>query len=251
MSSHYYSSKSAISAFSNRVTAGQLIDNCDSHMLINILEAVYDFVVIFDDELVLLDCSKSFSEYFNQDYSLMVGKNLRYIIPEFEKKDLYSEFKLTCDRMGYYEHDNFALDDPNLYKQPIYVRFKMYPMNSLIICTAEDITVRIQYDILRQKYSQLLTKNEQMELLLSNSENNSLHIKNSEANLEVILQKQKNFTVREIEVSMLIIQGKSTKEIAETLYISNKAINFHRSNIRSKLGITNSKVSLKSSLLDL
>ncbi|UYO64660.1 helix-turn-helix transcriptional regulator [Acetobacterium wieringae] len=66
-----------------------------------------------------------------------------------------------------------------------------------------------------------------------------------------MLQKQKYFTVREIEVSMLIIQGKSTKEIAESLFISNKAINFHRSNIRRKLGITNSKVSLKSSLLDL
>lgn len=251
MSSHYLSSKSTVSTLTDRVSAGQLLDKCDPSMLINILEAVYDFVTIFDDELVLLDCSKSFLEYFNANYDMMVGKNLRYIIPEFEKKDLYSEFKLSCDRIGYYEHDNFALDDPNLYKQPIYVRFKMYPMNSLIICTAEDITVRIQYDILKQKYSQLLVKNEHLELLLSTSENNHLQIKDCETNLEEILQKQKNFTIRETEVSMLIIQGKSTKEIAEALFISSKAINFHRSNIRKKLGLINSKTSLKAALLDL
>lgn len=43
-------------------------------------------------------------------------------------------------------------------------------------------------------------------------------------------------TAREREVATLVLQGRTSKEIAETLHVSPKAVDFHRTNIRRKLG---------------
>ena len=59
------------------------------------------------------------------------------------------------------------------------------------------------------------------------------------------------FTPAEIKVSNLIKDGKSTKEISELLNISAQGIEFHRKNIREKLGLVNKKVNLRSYLLSL
>ncbi len=55
----------------------------------------------------------------------------------------------------------------------------------------------------------------------------------------------------EIEVAGYIKYGKTTKEIAEILNLSDRTIEFHRANIRKKLGIQNKKVGLRSQLLSI
>jgi PAS domain S-box-containing protein len=52
----------------------------------------------------------------------------------------------------------------------------------------------------------------------------------------------------EIQVINLIKQGKTTKEIAETMNLATSTIDFHRNNIRSKFGIKNKKINLTSYL---
>ena len=60
-----------------------------------------------------------------------------------------------------------------------------------------------------------------------------------------------NLTPREMHVANFIRDGKSSKEIAEILKVSTGTINFHRNNIRNKLGLKNNKVGLGASLLSI
>ncbi|MDO9112007.1 MAG: LuxR C-terminal-related transcriptional regulator, partial [Desulfatirhabdiaceae bacterium] len=58
-------------------------------------------------------------------------------------------------------------------------------------------------------------------------------------------------TPGEIHVATLVREGLTTKEIAGTLYISAHAVDFHRKNIRSKLGLNRKKSNLRSYLISL
>ena len=45
-------------------------------------------------------------------------------------------------------------------------------------------------------------------------------------------------TKREIEVLSLVIEGRSSKEVADLLYVSKRTVDFHLANIYDKLQVT-------------
>jgi len=69
--------------------------------------------------------------------------------------------------------------------------------------------------------------------------------------LRTLTSKYLSLTPREIQVATLIKEGKTTKDITEVINISATAVDFHRKNIRLKLGIKNTKANLRSYLLTL
>jgi PAS domain S-box-containing protein len=59
------------------------------------------------------------------------------------------------------------------------------------------------------------------------------------------------FTPTELQVTNLIKQGKTTKAIADIMNLALSTVNFHRDNIRIKLGIKNKKANLRSYLISI
>jgi DNA-binding NarL/FixJ family response regulator len=55
-----------------------------------------------------------------------------------------------------------------------------------------------------------------------------------------------NFTPKEIMVASLIKDGRTTKDIAETMGVGTSAIDSHRNRIRKKLGLNKRTVNLQS-----
>jgi len=60
-----------------------------------------------------------------------------------------------------------------------------------------------------------------------------------------------NLTPTEIQVASLVKGGRTSKEIAELLNSSRRAIEFHRDSLRNKFGLKNKKANLRSFLLSL
>lgn len=58
-------------------------------------------------------------------------------------------------------------------------------------------------------------------------------------------------TPQEMKIATLIKDGKSSKEIADLLNLSETTIHFHRKNLRIKFGLTNKRTNLRSYLLSL
>ncbi|MBT8489708.1 MAG: PAS domain-containing protein [Deltaproteobacteria bacterium] len=58
-------------------------------------------------------------------------------------------------------------------------------------------------------------------------------------------------TPKELHVATLVKEGKTNKDIANLLHLSVRSVEFHRDNIRNKLGLKNKKANLQSFLLSL
>jgi len=66
-----------------------------------------------------------------------------------------------------------------------------------------------------------------------------------------LYSKYLSLSPTEIQIANFIKNGKTSKEIAELLYLSASTIESHRKNIRKKIGLTNKKTNLRTHLLSI
>ena len=59
-------------------------------------------------------------------------------------------------------------------------------------------------------------------------------------NDEQVQDEPVKLTKREVEVLTLVIEGKSSKEVADLLFVSKRTVDFHLANIYDKLQVTKS-----------
>lgn len=69
--------------------------------------------------------------------------------------------------------------------------------------------------------------------------------------LRTVSSRFSNLTPREIEIISLIKEGRSTKEISKILNTAQRTIDFHRNNIRKKMGISSKKTNLRTFIMTL
>jgi len=90
------------------------------------------------------------------------------------------------------------------------------------------------------------------------NERQNAHLNVLELNLNEMISRFQGYhppnlymklTAAEREVANLVRHGKTSKEIAEILNVSAQTIDFHRQNIREKIGIRNKKANLRTHLL--
>ena len=58
-------------------------------------------------------------------------------------------------------------------------------------------------------------------------------------------------TPQEMQIAALVKDGKTSKEIADVLNVSETTVNFHRKNLRVKFGLTNKRTNLRSYLMSI
>jgi len=113
--------------------------------------------------------------------------------------------------------------------------------------------------IIRQIKSMIMPHVSKLRHLLSDNASARFHVEAVEANLRNIssslssriAETMEVLTPTEGEIVQMIIHGRSTKEIANTLARETSTVEFHRNNIRRKLGLTNQRQSLRQFLLSL
>ena len=118
----------------------------------------------------------------------------------------------------------------------------------------QDLEERVAYNIkeILEPHLKLLKNsplNKHQKVYLEILENNFKEI--ASPFLKILSDTMQKLTPTEIQVINLIKQNKGSKEIADYMGISPRTIEFHRDNIREKLGIKNQKINLKTYLLSM
>lgn len=130
---------------------------------------------------------------------------------------------------------------------------------SVLLGKLENSRQEFEDQILRQITGLVLPHVLKLKRRLAGQEADEALVEIVEANLKQVTSSfanrltsvLKNLTPAEAEIALMVINGQTTKDIARALSRDKSTIDFHRNNIRKKLGLSHRGVNLRSHLLSL
>lgn len=129
----------------------------------------------------------------------------------------------------------------------------------VLLSNLESSRLDFEEQILRQIKGLILPHVAKLRQAIGEQEPNRSYLDLVETNLQKITSSFadklvvafESLTPTEIEIAQLVMNGQTTKDIAKALSRETSTIDFHRNNIRKKLGIGSRSVNLRSHLLSL
>lgn len=138
---------------------------------------------------------------------------------------------------------------------------RLYPQTSTIALTMHDDASLIKRMVKKGARGYLLKNTTKTELLQAIRTVHAGKTYFNDAILHLLLQEEPrsrkplagtgarpNLTPRESEVLALIAQGLTTQQMANQLYVSAKAVEFHRSSLLLKFGVPNTALLIKTAM---
>ncbi|MBN1829738.1 MAG: response regulator [Deltaproteobacteria bacterium] len=128
----------------------------------------------------------------------------------------------------------------------------------VLLKVREDDKVKLEQDVLANVKKLVFPFIEKLKAM-NLQKNQMAYLETIENNLKTVVSPflrnitldHYSLTPREIEVANLVRDGRTTKDIAELLNISTKSVDFHRNNIRDKLGLKKRRSNLRSTLISI
>ena len=214
----------------------------ESRILKGALFVIYDVTDRKEMETELLKAHEELERHVEERTAELVSANKQLkqeaIEREIAKKELKKREQKLELQTGKLEEINTALrvllEKRNEDKSEIEDRV-LLNINEMILPYLEKLR-KSSLNVLQQSYVEILESN-------LNEISSQFYQKMS--------SKYYHLTPKEIQIAGLIKLGKTTKEIAELIQSSPRAIEFHRNNLRKKFGLTNTKTNLMTHLLTL
>lgn len=184
-------------------------------------------IIVADDHFLVLDGLELLLSTF--DFVEKTERALNYA--ELKDKLTHEHFEIILLDIHFGKHDG---------REIISEIKKQYPDMKIIALTSHDDSTTIKSSI-NSGFDGYLLKidgRNEIELALKTVSNGEKYFspKTQQAFFSASLAKtNEKLTAREVEILQLIVQEKTTKEIAEILSLSEKTIETHRGNIMLKL----------------
>ena len=246
---------------------------------------VFDALILIDEENRIVDINESAGKLLGYSKRELLKSRFEEYIPENEWRKLGMEFekiyKSGLDYIGETElicRGNDSLTRVEVGGTRIKIGDAIYILGSFrditerwraeeslkrknialteVLTHIEEEKLKIKKDV-ADTVDQILLP-ELQKLIQGDSRVNKAHYDSLKANLQElsaitggVLHAYSKLTPREIEICNLIKGGATSKEIAETLNISEATIHKHRARIRNKLNIANKDINLISFLKNL
>ncbi len=197
-----------------------------------------------ESEEIFFRIDRCFEKLENKRKILKTEKDLRKAHKELERriKERTAELEQTNKRL---EQKTIDLEETNIALKVVLKRIEkdrkeleenmLFNINELVMPSVEKIKTN--------------NGNENQKLAINMLENNLKEI--TSPLMRALGNKYTKLTPTEIQVANLIKYGKTSKEIADVMYMSKKTIDLHRYNIRKKLGLNDKKTNLRTHLMDI